>query len=76
MPPALPLRTSRLVPGVCSFLVLAFAAAALFPDRVAGYSKMSRQIVLEAALMVLRLRFGLQPTHRSSLRAEQRQGAK
>jgi len=29
----------------------------VFPDRVAGRSKMSRKIVLEAALMVLRLRF-------------------
>jgi dolichol-phosphate mannosyltransferase len=29
----------------------------VFPDRVAGQSKMSRQIVLEAALLVLRLRF-------------------
>jgi dolichol-phosphate mannosyltransferase len=28
----------------------------VFPDRVAGRSKMSRKIVLEAALMVLRLR--------------------
>jgi dolichol-phosphate mannosyltransferase len=28
----------------------------IFPDRVAGSSKMSRQIVLEAALMVLKLR--------------------
>lgn len=30
----------------------------VFPDRVAGQSKMSRRIVFEAALMVLRLRFG------------------
>jgi dolichol-phosphate mannosyltransferase len=29
----------------------------VFPDRVAGRSKMSRKIVLEAALMVLQLRF-------------------
>lgn len=33
----------------------------IFPDRVAGSSKMSRRIVLEAALMVLRLRFAPAP---------------
>lgn len=30
----------------------------LFPDRVAGHSKMSKQIVFEAAWRVLKLRFG------------------
>lgn len=34
----------------------------IFPDRVAGRSKMSRQIVMEAALMVLRLRFAAPAT--------------
>lgn len=33
----------------------------VFPDRVAGSSKMSRAIVLEAALVVLRLRLGPRP---------------
>lgn len=33
----------------------------VFPDRVAGRSKMSRAIVLEAALMVLRLRLAPRP---------------
>jgi dolichol-phosphate mannosyltransferase len=33
----------------------------VFPDRVAGDSKMSRRIVLEAALMVLRLRVAAAP---------------
>lgn len=33
----------------------------VFPDRVAGSSKMSRRILVEAALMVLRLRFAPAP---------------
>ncbi len=33
----------------------------LFADRVAGASKLSRRIVLEAAIVVWRLRFGTQP---------------
>jgi dolichol-phosphate mannosyltransferase len=33
----------------------------IFPDRVAGQSKMSQRIVLEAAVMVLRLRFAPNP---------------
>jgi dolichol-phosphate mannosyltransferase len=33
----------------------------IFPDRVAGQSKMSQQIVWEAAAMVLRLRFSANP---------------
>jgi dolichol-phosphate mannosyltransferase len=36
----------------------------VFPDRVAGSSKMSRKIVLEAALMVLRLRLSPAPSAR------------
>lgn len=36
----------------------------IFPDRVAGTSKMSRSIVREAALMVLRLRFQSLVAHR------------
>jgi dolichol-phosphate mannosyltransferase len=36
----------------------------VFPDRVAGKSKMSRAIVLEAALMVLRLRLSPAPGRR------------
>ncbi|HEU5103620.1 MAG TPA: hypothetical protein VFU22_31605 [Roseiflexaceae bacterium] len=37
-----------------------------FPDRVAGQSKMSRRIVAEAALMVLKLRFSPTPYKRAS----------
>ena len=36
-----------------------------FPDRVAGQSKMSRGIVAEAALMVLRLRFSPNPSRQA-----------
>lgn len=39
-----------------------------FPDRVAGVSKMSSKIVLEAALMVWRLRFSPPPVARHQLR--------
>ena len=42
----------------------------IFPDRIAGQSKMSQQIVWEAAAMVLRLRFSANPYKRLSLARE------
>ena len=42
----------------------------VFPDRVAGQSKMSQQIVWEAAAMVLRLRFTANPYKRLPLARE------
>jgi dolichol-phosphate mannosyltransferase len=38
----------------------------VFPDRVAGHSKMSHRIVIEAATMVLKLRFGVTPTRQTA----------
>lgn len=35
----------------------------VFPDRTAGQSKMSHAIILEASLMVLRMRLGARPLH-------------
>ena len=44
---------------LCAQAGLRFAEIPIvFPDRIRGRSKMSRSIVLEAALLVLRLRFG------------------
>jgi len=37
----------------------------VFPDRVAGCSKMSRRIIVEAAMMVWKLRFGVTPTRQA-----------
>lgn len=48
----------------------------IFPDRVAGHSKMSRRIVFEAALMVLRLRLNLPSARRAGYGVEQRQVVK
>ena len=42
----------------------------VFPDRVAGQSKMSQQIVWEAAAMVVRLRFSPNPYKRLRLARE------